>query len=154
MQIDSDVLMDQARQAASHAYAPYSGFRVGAALLCADGTIFRGVNVENRSFGLTNCAERSAVFSAISAGQRDFAALAVYARDSREPVPPCGACRQVLSEFAPGGFPVLLAGTQGLTRTTLGELYPFDSLHDLKRSGTTARRQEAESGTLRRGQPS
>ncbi|MBN1837844.1 MAG: cytidine deaminase, partial [Spirochaetales bacterium] len=127
MDFDRDRLLEEARAAAAQAYAPYSGFRVGAALLCADGTVFRGTNVENRSFGLTNCAERSAVFAALSAGCRTFEAIAVFALDSREPVPPCGACRQVLSEFAGGAFPVLLAGTQGSTRTTLGELYPFDS---------------------------
>ena len=133
MDVDDDRLLREARAAATQAYAPYSGFRVGAALLCADGTVFRGANVENRSFGLTTCAERSAVSAAVSAGHRSFEAVAVFTPDSREPVPPCGACRQVLSEFAGGGLPVLLAGTEGSTRTTLGELYPFDSLHELKK---------------------
>ena len=134
MDMDRGRLLQEARNAANRAYAPYSGFRVGAALLCTDGTVFQGANVENRSFGLTNCAERTAVFAAVSAGQRSFAAVAVYTPDSREAVPPCGACRQVLSEFAAPDLPVLLAGREGSTETTLGELYPFDSLHDLKKN--------------------
>ena len=92
-------LFDKAVEVSEHAYAPYSNFRVGAALLCSDGSIETGVNVENRSFGLTNCAERSAVFTAVSKGKKDFKAVAIYCRDADYPVPPCGACRQVLSEF-------------------------------------------------------
>jgi cytidine deaminase len=132
MTIDHDGLLAEARTAAAGAYAPYSRFRVGAALLCSDGAVFRGVNVENRSYGLTNCAERSAIFAAVSAGHRSFAAIAVFSPDSRDPVPPCGACRQVLSEFAHPEMPVLYAGTEGRTETTVGELYPHDSLHELK----------------------
>lgn len=129
---DKERLLRAAEQAAAASYSPYSRFRVGAALLCSDGTVVAGTNVENRSYGLTTCAERSAVFSAISQGRRAFTAIAVYAPDSTEPVPPCGACRQVLSEFAPAGFPVLFGGRQGFREMTLGELYPLDSLHGLK----------------------
>ena len=126
-------LCAQARRAAERAYAPYSHFRVGAALRSSDGTVFVGVNVENRSYGLTCCAERSAVFSAISAGQRSFSALAIYSPDSQDPLPPCGACRQVISELVPPDFPVICAGAGGaVLRLTLADLLPRDSLHDLK----------------------
>jgi cytidine deaminase len=126
-------LLDAARRAAEDSYSPYSRFRVGAALLCKDGTVITGTNVENRSYGLTNCAERSAVFTAISAGKKEFQAIAVSTPDSEQAVAPCGACRQVLSEFAREDFPVVCAGRKEQVETTLGELYPFDSLQDLKR---------------------
>jgi cytidine deaminase len=100
-------LADAAREARASAYAPYSGFQVGAALLTDDGEVFTGCNVENSSFGLTCCAERTAVFSAIAAGAQIFLAIAVAA--DGVPVPPCGACRQVLSEFA-SDIPVILVG--------------------------------------------
>jgi cytidine deaminase len=125
-----DVLFSQASKAACGAYAPYSKFRVGAALLCKDGSVVTGVNVENRSFGLTVCAERNAVFSAVGQGRRDFTALAISTPDSGVPVGPCGACRQVLSEFAPPDMPVRFGGSGEQVDTTLGELLPFDSLHD------------------------
>lgn len=129
---DSDELLERARCAAESSYCPYSRFRVGAALLCSDGTVFTGTNVENRSYGLTNCAERSAVFSAVSAGRRDFQAMAICTPDSESAVAPCGACRQVLSEFAGEDFPVTFAGEKQRVDTTLGQLYPYDSLHDLR----------------------
>ncbi len=91
-------LIQHARETREHAYAPYSGFAVGAALLTKSGRIFCGCNVENLSFGLTICAERNAVAAAIAAGEREFTAIAVVA-DSKTPVTPCGACRQVLAEF-------------------------------------------------------
>ena len=131
-EIDMNKLFAEARKAADLAYAPYSKFRVGAALLAGDGTVFSGCNVENRSFGLTNCAERTAVFKAVSCGQRSFKALALSTPDSHVPVGPCGACRQVLSEFMEPSCPVLFGGSgEGRVQTTLGILYPFDSLHDL-----------------------
>ncbi|MCL2472686.1 MAG: cytidine deaminase, partial [Treponema sp.] len=94
--INMDELYIEARKAAEFAYVPYSKFRVGAALLSEDGTVFTGCNVENRSFGLTVCAERNAVFKAVSCGQCSFIALAISTPDSEIPVGPCGACRQVL----------------------------------------------------------
>ncbi len=116
-------LIDAAFQALKNAHAPYSNYKVGAALLCSDGTVFQGCNVENASFGLTNCAERTAVFSAIAAGKRAFEAIAIAA--SGEPAPfPCGACRQVLAEFCGPDFPVYVAQTDGIQTTTLGELLP------------------------------
>lgn len=98
--IKYDELLEEAKKAAQYAYAPYSNFKVGAALLARDGRIFTGCNVENASFGLSNCAERTAVFKGISEGKRDFEAIAVYS-DVEEYISPCGACRQVLMEFNP-----------------------------------------------------
>jgi len=93
-------LMGEAERARRMAYAPYSRFAVGAALLADDGQVFLGCNVENASYGLTTCAERTAVFTAVAAGVRTFAAIAVTAREGHG-APPCGACRQVLHEFEP-----------------------------------------------------
>ena len=111
MNIDWPELLSRARQVADAAYAPYSRFHVGAALLAEDGRIFTGCNVENASFGLTVCAERNAVFAAVAAGARRFAALVVVT-SSPQPVTPCGACRQVLHEFAPS-FAVRCYGQAG-----------------------------------------
>lgn len=120
---DFQPLLDAARLAREQAYAPYSRFAVGAALRTKSGRIFTGCNVENLSFGLTICAERSAVFSAVAAGERDFTALAVVA-DSRQPITPCGACRQVLAEFAPA-LPVCSANLQGAVfESSIAELLP------------------------------
>jgi len=131
-QINLEELFNLARKAAEFAYEPYSKFRVGAALLADDGTVFTGCNVENRSFGLTVCAERNAVFKAISEGRRSFKALAISTPDSVNPVGPCGACRQVLSEFMDPASPVLFGGSgKDKVKTTIGVLYPFDSLHEL-----------------------
>ncbi|MGA2976085.1 MAG: cytidine deaminase [Spirochaetia bacterium] len=126
-------LIARAFEAARFTYSPYSRFPVGAALLCADGSVVTGTNVENRSFGLTNCAERSALFAAVSMGKRDFTAIAVACPDAEQPVGPCGACRQALSEFCPPDMPVHYAGKNGKpVTTTIGELLPADSLHGLK----------------------
>lgn len=124
-------LIEAARKALANAHAPYSDYKVGAALLCSDGTIITGCNVENASYGLTNCAERTAVFSAIAAGHSAFRAIAIAA--SAEPAPfPCGACRQVLTEFCSADFSVHIATTDGFETITLGELLPrtFGSPHD------------------------
>ena len=116
-------LLTEARAARDQAYAPYSRFAVGAALRAKSGRVFRGCNVENLSFGLTICAERSAVFAAIAAGEREFEAIGIVA-DSKEPVTPCGACRQVLAEFAPALL-VCCANLQGDTfESNLRELLP------------------------------
>jgi len=129
-----DFLLMEAKKITEMAYAPYSKFRVGAALLCEDGSVVTGVNVENRSYGLTICAERNAVCKAISAGKRSFTALAISTPDSEEPVGPCGACRQVLGEFLTSDTPVRFAGNNGnMVDTTMGDLLPFDSLHELRK---------------------
>ena len=114
-----DDLLALARSTREQAYAPYSNFPVGAALLTRDGRRFSGCNVENASYGLCNCAERTALFSAIAAGCRpgDFAALAVVA-DTENQVSPCGACRQVMSELCDDAMPVLLANLHGDTQQT------------------------------------
>lgn len=116
-------LAHAAWQARSQAYAPYSRFAVGAALLTADGTIFAGTNVENLSFGLTICAERAAVFAAVAQGHREFLRLLIVA-ETEAPISPCGACRQVLAEFAPA-LPILALTAQGhWLRWSLTELLP------------------------------
>lgn len=131
MEID-DKLFAAAQEAAEKSYSPYSKFRVGAAILFTDGSIATGTNVENRSFGLTICAERSAVVSAISAGKKNFKAIAIATPDSSYPVSPCGACRQVLSEFFPAQAPVQFGSTmENRISCTIGDLFPFDALHDL-----------------------
>jgi cytidine deaminase len=115
-------LLDAARAALERAYAPYSGFRVGAAVL-ADGDFFAGCNVENASYGLTICAERVAVFAAVAAGRRRIAAVAVVS-EAPAPTAPCGACRQVLYEFGPD-MTVLLAAGDAVISATLGALLPM-----------------------------
>ena len=121
-------LMRLARRARERAYAPYSGFTVGAALLCRDGRVFEGCNVENASFTPTCCAERVAIFSAIAAGEKDFSAIAVAGGKGEKSAPlcmPCGVCRQVMSEFCGEDFPVILEEEGGVPRVMpLGELLP------------------------------
>lgn len=125
-------LFAKAVEISEKSYSPYSKFPVGAALLMEDGSVITGVNIENRSFGLTNCAERTAVFKAVSEGYMTFKALAIATPASDYPVGPCGACRQVLTEFAPADIPVIFGPTlENSVKTTLGELYPYDSLHEL-----------------------
>lgn len=116
-------LIEAARQALKHAHAPYSNYQVGAALLCSDGTVFLGCNVENASYGLANCAERTALFAAVAGGKTAFAAIAIAASGLPAPYP-CGACRQVLAEFCGPDFPVHVATADGFESTTLGELLP------------------------------
>jgi cytidine deaminase len=121
-------LLTAARAARAGAYAPYSGFQVGAALRTVDGRIFSGCNIENSSYGLTCCAERTAIFSAVAAGVREFAALAVVAgKTDTAPASPCGACRQVLAEFRPS-YRVLLgapAERGPVLETSVEELLPL-----------------------------
>lgn len=121
-----DDLLALACDARERAYAPYSGFRVGAVAITLDGRRFSGCNVENAAYGLCNCAERTALFNAIAAGCRpgDFAQLAVVA-DTPEPVSPCGACRQVMAELCDGQMPVILGNLAGSSReTTVAALLP------------------------------
>ncbi len=118
-------LIDAAKEVRKNAYAPFSGFAVGAAVLTSNGKIYTGVNVENSSYGLTICAERVAVFKAVSEGERELKAVAIYT-DTEEPVWPCGACRQVLYEFAQNGdMDVVSATSSGKVEVKkLSELLP------------------------------
>lgn len=123
-----DALMDAASAVREHAHADYSGFKVGAALETADGTIITGCNIENATYGLTVCAERVAMFKALSEGHREFRRMVVVA-PPEAPTPPCGACRQILWEFA-GDLEVVLANAKGETaRHRMSELLPqpFDA---------------------------
>jgi cytidine deaminase len=120
----SERLVAAARQVRDHAVADYSGFRVGAALETADGTVVTGCNIENATYGLTVCAERVAMFKALSEGHRVFTAVAVVA-DTETPTPPCGACRQILWEFA-GDIEVILANLHRIVAThRLSALLPL-----------------------------
>lgn len=130
--MDTPALVESAIAARASAHAPYSNFPVGAALVCEDGTIFTGCNVENLSFGLTMCAERVAVGTAVAAGRRDFKRIAIAA-DTDFPISPCGACRQVLAEFH-SSLPILSANLQGKTEEfSLADLLPRASTGILNR---------------------
>ena len=125
-------LFDIALQASQNAYSPYSNFRVGAALLIETGEVIIGVNVENRSYGLTNCAERTAIYTAIAKGEKKFLKLAIATPDASYPVPPCGACRQVISEFMEKNALIIFGSSkENIKVVKLEELYPLDSLHEL-----------------------
>ena len=129
----TDELFQIAENAAAASYSPYSHFRVGAALVAEDGTVITGTNVENRSFGLTICAERSALVAAVGAGHHRFTKLVIATPDADYAVSPCGACRQVLSEFMDGGAPVVFGSRKAdMVETTIGDLLPHDALHELK----------------------
>ena len=121
-------LLQLAEEAMTHAYMPYSGYKVGAALLCADGTVYQGCNIENASFTPTICAERTAFFKAVYDGHRDFVAIAVCGgKDGviTGPFPPCGVCRQVMREFCGDDFKVYLNGAgEGYEEYTLAQLLP------------------------------
>lgn len=111
-------------------YAPYSNFHVGAALLTKAGKIYTGVNIENASYGLCNCAERTAIFSAVNAGEKDFEAICIVGGPNgkiEDYCPPCGACRQVMSEFCKADFSIILAKSEEDYKVySLGELFPLD----------------------------
>jgi cytidine deaminase len=121
--MDCDALLQAAWAAQKLAYAPYSGFPVGAALLTETGQVFVGCNVENLSYGLTLCAERSAVVAAVAAGVRAFRGIAIVS-NSMEPISPCGACRQVLAEFAPALQIVSETPSRARFSASLEELLP------------------------------
>ena len=121
--MEKDLLIEAAKQARENAHAPYSNFRVGAALRSTSGRIFGGCNVENATYGLTICAERVAIFKAISEGERGFSAIAVVT-DTEAPTPPCGACRQLIWEFC-GDIPVSIANLGGKIEVMqMRELFP------------------------------
>ena len=122
-ELEIQKLMDCAIKARENAYSPYSHFAVGAVLLCEDGTLYEGCNIENASYGLTNCAERTAIFKAVSEGHIKFKALAVVA-DTEGPCAPCGACRQVMVEFK---IPLIIMGNLmgDIKIVSIEELLPF-----------------------------
>ena len=123
----AEELCDLAKEAMTHAYVPYSGYQDGAALLCADGTIYQGCNIENAAYGPTNCAERTAFFKAVYDGHRDFVSIAVCG--GKDGVitgifPPCGVCRQVMREFCGDEFLIYMVDVQGYEKRTLAQLLP------------------------------
>ena len=124
-------LINLALEARKMSYSPYSGFSVGAALLCKDGSVFTGCNIENSAFSPTNCAERTAFFKAVSEGKRDFEKIAVVGGDSSEDIPlnfcpPCGVCRQVMKEFCSSDFEIIIAkNVDDFQIMTLAEILPL-----------------------------
>ena len=126
--MEPNELIELAKEAMNSAYAPYSGYRVGAALLCADGTVYQGCNIENSAYSPTNCAERTAFFKAVSEGHRQFAAIAICGGKEGNitgPFPPCGVCRQVMREFCHEDFLIYMAGADNSYETvTLAQLLP------------------------------
>ena len=130
MQINEKYLIEQAIEARSHAYTPYSHFQVGAALLTKQGKVYKGCNIENAAYTPSNCAERTAIFKAVSEGEREFAAIAIVGSLEGEsntlPTGPCGVCRQVMAEFCSLDMPVIIAKSPADYITmTLGELLPL-----------------------------
>ncbi|HEL2055918.1 TPA: cytidine deaminase [Streptococcus suis] len=118
-------LLDLVAENSRHAYVPYSHFPVSAVLLAKNGQVFTGVNIENASFGLTNCAERTAIFKAVSEGVRDFSEIVIYG-ETEKPISPCGACRQVMAEFFEQDLKVtLVAKDKSTVEMTVGELLPY-----------------------------
>ncbi|HFU3843681.1 cytidine deaminase [Streptococcus suis] len=118
-------LIDLVVENSRHAYVPYSHFPVSAVLVAKDGQIFTGVNIENASFGLTNCAERTAIFKAVSEGVLDFSEIVIYG-ETEKPISPCGACRQVMAEFFEQDLKVtLVAKDKSTVEMTVGELLPY-----------------------------
>ena len=126
--IDCKSLMKQAQKARENSYSPYSHFRVGAALLTKGGKIYTGCNIESAAHSATNCAERTAIFKAVSEGERDFEAIAVVGGREGETADfcaPCGVCRQVIAEFCPKDFKIILGNEDKFQVYTLDELLPF-----------------------------
>ncbi len=134
--MNKEQLLAESKIAREQAYVPYSKFKVGAALLGANGTVYHGCNIENAGYSMTNCAERTAFFKAVSEGVREFQAIAIVA-DTPGPCSPCGACRQVMSEFCTPDMPVYLTNLNGdVQETTVGELLPGAfTTEDLENAG-------------------
>ena len=122
--VEEKVLIENAIEASKKAYVPYSKFHVGAALLTKSGKIFQGCNVENVSYGATNCAERTAIFSAVVNGEKEFEKLVIFV-DRKEFTPPCGICRQVISEFSNDLEILLVNSEREVLRTSIKELLPM-----------------------------
>ncbi len=121
--MDAEKLIEYAKQARELAYAPYSGFKVGAALLAHDGTVYEGCNIENAAFTPGNCAERTAFFKAVSEGQKEFDAIAIVGGDSF--CAPCGVCRQVMREFCADTFKIIMTDGSSIKTCLLKELLPM-----------------------------
>lgn len=132
--MDIKKLIDEAVDARNKAYTPYSKFKVGAAVLTKNNMVFQGCNIENASYGLTNCAERTAIFKAVSEGKNEFEAIAIVG-ETDGPISPCGACRQVIAEFCDENTKIILANLKGdYVETTITELLPgFFSSKDLEK---------------------
>lgn len=130
--MDMQTLIDQAIAARKKAYTPYSNFQVGAAVLTKNKQVFLGCNIENASYGLTNCAERTAIFKAVSEGEKEIEAIVIVG-DTEGPISPCGACRQVMAEFCDENTKIILTNLKGdRVETTINELLPgFFSSKDL-----------------------
>jgi len=124
-QLMNEQLLTEAKNSMKNAYVPYSNFRVGAALLAGSGIVYTGCNIENAAYPVSCCAERVAIFKAISNGEKDFSEMAVAA-DTKRPVPPCGSCRQVMSEFFSKSMPIHLTNIKnGIKTVTMEDLLPF-----------------------------
>ena len=126
--IDFAQLMHEAQKARGQSYSPYSHFRVGAALLCKSGKVYTGCNIENAAYSATNCAERTAIFKAVSEGERDFEAIAIVGGregETAELCAPCGVCRQVIAEFCPKNFKIVLGNEENYKVYTLESLLPY-----------------------------
>ena len=133
-----EALCEQAKEAMKHSYSPYSGYRVGAALLCGDGSVYCGCNIENASFTPTICAERTAIFKAVYDGHRDLKAIAICGgKDGviAGAFPPCGVCRQVMREFCDDDFEILLVSKDGFEAVTLAQLLPHSFRADVHMQG-------------------
>ncbi len=126
--MSNERLVELAKEAMTHSYSPYSGYKVGAALLCKDGTVYQGCNIENGAYGPTICAERTAIFKAVYDGHRDFEAIAICG--GKDGVitgrfPPCGVCRQVMREFCRDDFKILMIEPEKYEVVTLKDLLPY-----------------------------
>lgn len=124
----AEQLVELAKEAMTHSYSPYSGYKVGAALLCKDGTVYQGCNIENSAYGPTICAERTAIFKAVYDGKREFEAIAVCGGKNgviTGPFPPCGVCRQVMREFCDQDFLIYMINDKGYEAKTLAEILPY-----------------------------
>lgn len=130
----NEKLVELAKEAMTHSYSPYSGYKVGAALLCSDGTVYQGCNIENGAYGPTICAERTAIFKAVYDGHRNFEAIAICGgKDGiiTGQFPPCGVCRQVMREFCRDDFKILMIDEKGYEIVTLKDILPYSfSLKD------------------------
>jgi len=132
MKYDLKILLETAKDIAKNSYSPYSNFRVGSALITKNGNIYKGVNVENRSYGATICAERNSIYQAICNSEKEFLAIAIIGLDSDEILTPCGICRQVISEFGLDIDIIMANKNMEYNIVKIKELLPFDSLQGLK----------------------